>query len=36
MIPIALFENFTRIGNVFFLGISLIMLINSSLTPFYK
>lgn len=34
-LPITIFENFTRLSNIFFLAISLIMLIDHSLTPFY-
>jgi hypothetical protein len=30
------FENFTRLANVILLAVSLIMLINPSLSPFYR
>jgi len=36
LIPYALFKNFTRVGNLIFLFVSLVMLIDNDLTPYFR
>lgn len=36
VIPFALLKNFTRFGNIFFLAVALIMLINPDLSPYFR